>query len=152
MLTMRSVIYQLLLTMLLLTPTLATAKLSPPEEAALKFNRWYIKQLMDDKLPMNNYDKLAKYVATDTINALKSLYDADDDGNKDYPDADMFIKAQDFGDDWNKITIVDGDYDPVCTHVYIAFGQKKDHIVADCMVQDDAGNWKVRSVTLIEDR
>lgn len=61
----------------------------------------------------------------------------------------MFIKAQDYDDDWNQIDIISSDFDAACTHVYVAFGKTRDHVVADCMVKE-AGEWKIRSVTLIK--
>ena len=57
----------------------------------------------------------------------------------------MFIKAQDYSEDWRQIEIVSSDYDPVCMQVYVSFGTNKAHTVIDCMVQE-GGAWKVQSV------
>lgn len=83
-----------------------------------------------------------------TIAAIKEMYSGDSN-DKDMPDADMFIKAQDWDDDWNQITVLHSDFDAVCTNVYVAFGKKQDHVIADCLVEEQ-GKWKVRSATLIK--
>ena len=124
-------------------------ELTQPELAALKFNKWYIGQLKADRAPLADISTLAPYIANDTLKALKELYSGDSN-DKELPDADMFIKAQDFDDDWGQIGVIRSDADAVCTNVYISFGKKKEHVVADCMMQE-SGKWKVRSVTLIND-
>lgn len=135
-------------TLLISASAFATSQLTAPESAALKFNQWYITQLNADKDPLGKIDSLQPYVTTDTYSAFKSLY-AVNNGGKDMPDADPFIKAQDWDKDWDKVTVIRSDYDPVCTNVYVAFGVKKEHVVADCMVEE-AGDWKIRSATLIK--
>ncbi|NIF23692.1 DUF3828 domain-containing protein [Candidatus Pantoea multigeneris] len=140
---------KLLIAALLLSPLAASAQASSPAElAALHFNQWYVGQLIARKEPLEDYANLGRYVTADTVQALKKIYQADSN-DVDVPDADMFIKAQDYAADWNKINVISSDYDAACTNVYVAFGKKQDHVVADCMVQE-AGNWKVRSVTLIK--
>ncbi|HDT3782612.1 TPA: DUF3828 domain-containing protein [Enterobacter hormaechei subsp. steigerwaltii] len=119
-----------------------------PGLVALKFNQWYIAQLDQNKPPVLNPDIMNKYVASGTIAAIKEMYSGDSN-DKDMPDADMFIKAQDWDDDWNQITVLHSDFDAVCTNVYVAFGKKQDHVIADCLVEEQ-GKWKVRSVTLIK--
>ncbi|MFZ5272625.1 MULTISPECIES: DUF3828 domain-containing protein [Enterobacter] len=117
-------------------------------QAALKFNQWYIAQLDQNKPPVLNPDIMNNYVAAETIAAIKEMYSGDSN-EKDMPDADMFIKSQDWDEDWDQITVLHSDFDAVCTNVYIAFGKKQDHVVADCLVQEK-GVWKVRSATLIK--
>ena len=97
---------------------------------------------------MLNPDIMNEYVASGTIAAIKEMYSGDSN-EKDMPDADMFIKSQDWDEDWDQITVLHSDFDAVCTNVYVAFGQKQDHVVADCLVQEK-GKWKVRSATLIK--
>lgn len=139
----------LLISLLFVSPiALASAEMTPPERAALNFNKWYIGQLEKDASPLTDFTSLNKYVTSDTIKSLKKLY-AGDSNDKDMPDSDMFIKAQDYNDDWNQVNVISSDFDAACTHVYIAFGDKKDHIIADCMVQEN-NKWKIRSVTLIK--
>jgi hypothetical protein len=48
-----------------------------------------------------------------------------DSNEKDMPDADMFIKSQDWDEDWNQITVLHSEFDAVCTNVYIAFGKTR---------------------------
>ncbi|MCX3310917.1 DUF3828 domain-containing protein [Pantoea vagans] len=134
---------------MLFTPlSFADSNVKGTESAALYFNKWYVGQLMQDKSPLTDYSALSKYVTSDAISALKKLYS----GNRndvDVPDADMFIKAQDSENDWNQVSVISSDFDPVCTNVYISFGAKKEHVVADCM-KNKTGIWKVSSVTLIK--
>lgn len=120
----------------------------PPADVALKFNGWYISQLNQNNLPVLNPDLMRDYVTSETIAAIKKLY-SEDSNDKDMPDADMFIKSQDWDDDWDQITVLQSDFDAVCTNVYVAFGKKKEHVVADCLVQEK-GKWKIRSATLIK--
>jgi hypothetical protein len=61
----------------------------------------------------------------------------------------MFIKAQEISDDWDQVELLRSDVDAACTNVYISFGKNKEHVIADCMVQE-SGVWKVRGVTLIK--
>ncbi|ECG1192001.1 DUF3828 domain-containing protein [Salmonella bongori] len=130
---------------LLICPTaFAGVPSDGPEVAALKFNHWYMSQLAQDKNPQADYEGLRPYVTSNTITALKKSNSADPN-IEDAPDADMFIKAQDWDDDWQQIEIVSSDYDPVCMQIYVSFGVKQKHTVIDCMVKED-GAWKVQSV------
>lgn len=122
----------------------ASVSSSGPEAAALKFNHWYIDQLIKNKNPLTNYVGLEPYVTASTIAALK-ISNAADPNIVDTPDSDMFIKAQDFDNDWQQIEIVSSDYDPVCAQVYVSFGPKQEHTVIDCMIKED-GAWKIQSV------
>ncbi|MBX8459688.1 YbjP/YqhG family protein [Enterobacter sp. RIT637] len=131
-----------------LSPFAVANSISSPGLAALKFNQWYIAQLNTNKPPVLNPDIMNDYVASGTIAAIKKMYSGNSN-EKDMPDADMFIKSQDWDEDWDQITILHSDFDAVCTNVYIAFGKKQDHVVADCLVQEK-GAWKVRSATLIK--
>jgi len=131
-----------------LSPFAVADSISPPWMAALKFNQWYIAQLNQDKPPVLNPDSMNDYVTSETIAAIKEMYSGDSN-EKDMPDADMFIKSQDWNEDWDRITVLHSDFDAVCTNVYIAFGKKQDHVVADCLVEEK-GKWKVRSATLIK--
>lgn len=115
-----------------------------PEVAALKFNHWYMSQLLQDKNPLADYDGLRPYVTSNTITVLKKSNSADPN-IEDAPDADMFIKSQNFDNDWQQIEIVSSDYDPVCMQIYVSFGVKQKHTVIDCMVKEN-GVWKVQSV------
>lgn len=140
---------KILLALMLFTPlSFAGSNVKGAETAALNFNKWYVGQLMQDKSPLTDYSALSKYVTSDTISALKKLYSGNSN-DVDVPDADMFIKAQDYENDWNQVSVISSDFDPVCTNVYISFGAKKEHVVADCM-KNKAGIWKVSSVTLIK--
>ncbi|KAA1148367.1 DUF3828 domain-containing protein [Citrobacter portucalensis] len=130
--------------LLICTSAFATVSPTGPEAAALKFNHWYIAQLLKEKNPLTDYAGLKPYVTTSTIAALKKS-NAADPNTEDVPDSDMFIKAQDYSEDWRQIKIVSSDYDPVCMQVYVSFGTNKAHTVIDCMVQE-GGAWKVQSV------
>ena len=132
----------------ILPPLANAASIYEPAHTALKFNEWYITQLNQDRPPVLNPETMMNYVSSETIAAIKEMYSGDSN-EKDMPDADMFIKSQDWDDDWNVITVLYSDFDAVCTNVYVAFGKKKDHVVADCLVQEK-GKWKVRSATLIK--
>ncbi|PLY48126.1 hypothetical protein F153LOC_01915 [Lelliottia sp. F153] len=131
---------------LVLFPSLAIASFPPSEaeSASLQFNKWYVSQLLRNKEPLHNYVGLKRYVTARTIKSLKALYSADPN-EADIPDADMFIKSQDFDEDWQQVTVVASDFDAVCTQVYVTFGFNKKHTVIDCMVQE-GGVWKVQSV------
>lgn len=136
---------KIILTALLL-PLIASAagKLPPEVDAALQFNKWYISQIMSDKQPEADYAALGKYVTRDTIHKLEAM-DKLDPNEYDVPDVDMFIKSQDYYDDWDVVSAVGLDFDAACMQVYISFGKKKDHTVIDCMVKED-GTWKIQSV------
>ncbi len=110
----------------------------------LKFNQWYISQLLQDKNSLADYEGLKPYVTTSTIAAVKRSNLADPE-IEDVPDPDMFIKSQNFDDDWQQIEIISSDLDPVCLQVYVSFGAKQDHTVIDCMVKEN-GVWKAQSV------
>jgi hypothetical protein len=102
----------------------ALVQAGEPENTALKFNQWYIGQLNQGKSPQTDFAGLKPYITTTTINAVRQLYTGDTE-NKDMPDADMFIKAQGWDEDWvTDIRVVSSDFDPVCVNVYIAFGKK----------------------------
>ncbi|XQS18061.1 DUF3828 domain-containing protein [Citrobacter telavivensis] len=117
----------------------------PPEAvAALHFNQWYISQIMSGKEPLSDYTALKPYVTRETISKLEALGKLDPN-EYDIPDIDMFIKAQGYQNDWKTVSVVGTDYDAACMQVYIAYGEKKDHVVIDCMVKED-GAWKVQSV------
>lgn len=131
-----------------LSPFAVADNISSAGQAALRFNQWYIAQLDQNKPPVLNPDIMNEYLASGTIAAIKEMYSGDSN-EKDMPDADMFIKSQDWDEDWNHITVLHSDFDAVCTNVYIAFGMKQDHVVADCLVEEQ-GKWKVRSATLIK--
>lgn len=137
-----------LLFLILLSPLSFAETLYEPDVTALKFNQWYIAQMNQNNPPVLDPDSLHDYVASGTIAAIKELYSGDSN-EKDMPDADMFIKSQDWDEDWDQIKVLYSDFDAVCTNVYVAFGKKQDHVVADCLVQEN-GKWKVRSATLIK--
>ena len=124
----------------------AFASVSPtgPEAAALKFNHWYIDQLLKGKNPQADYAGLEPYVTAGTIAALK-ISNTADPNIVDVPDSDMFIKAQDYENNWQQIEIVSSDYDPVCMQIYVSFGTEQKHTVIDCMVKENE-TWKVQSV------
>ncbi len=137
-----------LLFLFLLSPLSFAETLNEPDVTALKFNQWYIAQMNLNNPPVLDPDSLHDYVASGTIAAIKELYSGDSN-EKDMPDADMFLKSQDWDEDWDQIKVLYSDFDAVCTNVYVAFGKKEDHVVADCLVQEN-GKWKVRSATLIK--
>ncbi|PNF11014.1 hypothetical protein A6J71_12995 [Enterobacter cancerogenus] len=137
-----------LLFLILLSPLSFAETLYEPDVTALEFNQWYIAQLNQNNPPVLDPDSLHDYVASGTIAAIKELYSGDSN-EKDMPDADMFLKSQDWDEDWDQIKVLYSDFDAVCTNVYVAFGKKQNHVVADCLVQEN-GKWKVRSATLIK--
>jgi len=140
---------KILLALMLFTPlSFADSNVKGAETAALNFNKWYVGQFMQDKFPLTDYSALSKYVTSDTISALKKVYSGNSN-DVDAPDADMFIKAQDYENDWNQVSVISSDFDPVCTKVYVSFDTKKEHVVPECM-KNKAGIWKVSSVTLIK--
>ncbi|WP_152081213.1 DUF3828 domain-containing protein [Enterobacter oligotrophicus] len=136
---------KILLTALLLPSLASAAQKFPPEAtAALKFNRWYISQIMSGKEPLTDYAALSRYVTRGTISKLRAM-DKLDPNEYDAPDADMFIKSQGYEDDWGTVSARALDYDAACVQVYISFGKKRDHTVIDCMVKEDEV-WKIQSV------
>lgn len=144
----RSMSYCASLLLFALSPFAVADSSDAPAVAALTFNQWYIAQLNQYKPPVLNPDIMNDYVTSETVAAIKAMYSGDSN-EKDMPDADMFIKSQDWNEDWDQITVLHSDFDAVCTNVYLAFGKTQDHVVADCLVQEK-GKWKVRSATLIK--
>lgn len=138
----------LLMVILALSSLTFASDVYQPADVALKFNRWYIDQLKQSKPPILNPDIMSDFVASETIVAIKKLYSGDSN-DKDMPDADMFIKSQSWDDDWDQVTLLQSDFDAVCTTVYIAFGIKQNHVIADCLIPEK-GKWKIRSATLIK--
>ena len=131
----------------LCSPIYASPLAVTPQIAALNFNRWYIDALKQDKSPLLKPDTLTPSVSKKSIEAIEALYSGDSN-DKDMPDSDMFIKAQDWEEDWDHVSVISSDFDAVCMNIYIAFGKNKKHVVADCLVREDE-KWKVRSATLI---
>lgn len=113
---------------------------------ALIFNKWYIKQISQEKYPITDGQELDKYVSADT---LKKLRHTNINGEEDY-DSDFFLRTQDYDNDWpENVSIIQSDYDPVCTNIYVAFGKDKKHVVVDCMIKE-SGTWKIQSVTNLD--
>ena len=138
---------KILLALMLFTPlSFADSNVKGAETAALNFNKWYVDQLMQDKSPLTDYSALSKYVTSDTISALKKLYRGGSN-DVDVPDVDMFIKAQDYENDWNQVSVISSDFDPVCTNVYISIDPIKGIflLIARHM---ETGGWKIRYITL----
>ena len=134
---------------LLLGSCSALAHQNDPVQQAVNFNKWYVNQISKDAFPITDSREIDKFVTASTMKKLRHAQDpnyADDD----FYDADIFLKAQDIGDDWpSNVAAIAGDTDPVCVNVYIAFGKKLEHIVIDCMVKEN-GAWKVQSVARVE--
>lgn len=123
----------------------AMAQTNDPVTQAVVFNKWYVKQIDEDKFPITDSHEIDKYVTASTMKKLHRTQESDYNDDPFY-DADIFTKSQYNGDDWAaNVTAIAGDTDPVCVNIYIAFGKKKDHIVIDCMVKE-GGSWKVQSV------
>ena len=114
-------------------------------QAALKFNKWYLAQVTAERYPITDGAEIEKYVTVETLKRLRHAQDprlADDE----FYDADFFLKSQDIGKDWTKhLSVIASEYDPICTNVYVSFGEKNNHTVIDCMVKEK-GVWKVHSV------
>lgn len=133
------------LLLLALMSSSAIANSNDPVTQAVNFNSWYVSQIAQDKSPVNDDQKIDNYVTTETLQKLRRTQDPAYDDEEFY-EADLFLKAQDIGDDWpQNVSAIAGDTDPVCVNVYIAFGKKQDHIVIDCMVKEK-DIWKVQSV------
>lgn len=134
---------------LLLISSSVLADSYPVDQArhqALIFNKWYIKQISQSKYPITDGHEIDKYVATDT---LKKLRHPNVDGEEDYG-PDFFLRAQDYDNDWpDNVNVIQSDFDPVCTNVYVAFGKAKKHVVVDCMIKE-SGTWKIQSVTNLD--
>lgn len=123
----------------------AMANSNDPVTQAVKFNSWYVHQIAQDKSPVNDGHEIDNYVTAETLHKLRRTQDPAYNDEEFY-EADLFLKAQDIGDDWpQNVSAIAGDTDPVCVNVYIAFGKTQDHIVIDCMVKEN-DIWKVQSV------
>ncbi|WP_050568510.1 DUF3828 domain-containing protein [Dickeya chrysanthemi] len=112
---------------------------------AIAFYQWYIGQIMQDKLPIQDNDPtLEKYVARDTVKALRT--------SKVSMDVDFFLRVQDFDDeDWRQnISIESTDADPVCVNLYMVLGKKSPKRLVSCYVQENSA-WKLRSVTDLDE-
>lgn len=137
------------LVLLLLFSCSALANTDDPVQQAIAFNKWYVNQINNDAFPITDNREIDKYVTASTMKKLRHAQDPRY-ADEEFYDADIFLKAQDIGDDWpDNVTAVAGDSDPVCVNVYIAFGKKQDHLVIDCMVKEN-GNWKVQSVASVK--
>lgn len=133
---------RLFLIAMIFTP-LAHAEITVQQQA-VKFYNWYIQQAADLKNPLAS-PNLSRYVEINTYSSLMKAYKADE------IDVDYFTKVQNFDDkDWlqnisaDKVII-----DPVCTNVYMTFGQADKKHVSTCFVKEK-GEWKIRSVTDIQ--
>ena len=137
--------------LLLMCSCAAMSAQNDPVKQALEFNNWYVNQISKDVFPITDGNEIDKYVTASTMKKLRHTQDPDyGENGEDFYDADIFLKAQDIGDDWpGNIKAIAGDTDPVCVNVYVAFGKKQDHIVIDCMVKEN-GTWKVQSVASVE--
>ncbi|EJP5808342.1 DUF3828 domain-containing protein [Cronobacter sakazakii] len=116
-----------------------------PQQAALNFNRWYISGFQNTHQDLLDSKQIRHYVTKTTLEKLRRARP----NENEFYDADFFIKAQDIlPDGTSHIVITDVEYDPVCTQVYVSFGQNPAHGVIDCMVKE-AGIWKVQSVARV---
>lgn len=142
---MRNYLFALLIASTCATAGTDSASLQP-EKAALAFNKWYMQQINADKYPITDGHDIDKYVTRDTMKKLRKAQDPKY-SDEMYYDADFFMKAQDWDDDWvTNVTVISSEYDPVCLNVWVAFGKQQKYIVVDCMVEE-AGSWKIQSVT-----
>lgn len=130
---------RLILTVLMFAP-LVHAEVTATQQAET-FYHWYIQQAAEMKNPLGD-PNLSKYVESKTYSTLMKAYKADD------VDIDYFTKVQDFDDkDWlSHISAVREIEDPICTNVYMTFGQAAKKHVVGCFVKEK-GYWKIRSVT-----
>ncbi len=133
---------------LLLVSSSVLADSYPVDQArhqALIFNKWYINQISQSKYPITDGHEIDKYVATDT---LKKLRHPNVDGEEDYG-SDFFYVPGIMTTTGQIMNVIQSDYDPVCTNVYVAFGKAKKHVVVDCMIKE-SGTWKIQSVTNLD--
>ncbi|KLG02173.1 DUF3828 domain-containing protein [Enterobacter hormaechei] len=136
---------KLILIVLFSTAALGAEDFQMPMQRALEFNRWYIKQVNNDRYPIQQGNEIDKFVTASTI---KKLRHADDPryADAEFYEADFFMKSKYIGEDWAENVAIDSyDSDPVCVNVNITFGKKTQHTVIDCMVKED-GIWKIQSV------
>lgn len=116
-----------------------------PMQRALEFNRWYVRQINSEHLPINEGKEIDKFVTSSTMQKLRRAEDpryADDE----FYEADFFLKSQYIGADWtDNVKIASYDSDPVCVNVSITFGKTNPHTVIDCMVKENS-IWKIQSV------
>lgn len=133
---------RLILALLVFAP-LAHAEVTATQQAET-FYHWYIGQAAEMKNPLAD-PNLSKYVESKTYSTLMKAYQADD------VDVDYFTKVQDFDDkDWLSHISADREIeDPICTNVYMTFGQTAKKHVVGCFVKEK-GRWKIRSVTDLE--
>lgn len=139
----------LLLTSLLVTGSVLAsdidADVHDASTRAVKFNKWYISQIINDVYPITDVKLLKPYIDAETLKILETSYlnDSEESGS------DYFLKVQNFEDDnWkNNVSVQLAYPDPICMNVYLTLGTGKDakHII-DCMVKEQ-GVWKVKYVT-----
>lgn len=134
----------------LTTPSAAPAAEEEEEEyvdtagaakQAIAFYQWYIGQIMQNKLPIQDNDPaLEKYVARDTVKALRT--------SKVSTDVDFFLRSNGPDEeDWlPNVRVVGTDVDPVCVNLYMVLGKRSPQHLVSCYVQED-GACKLRSVT-----
>ncbi|EAW1173101.1 DUF3828 domain-containing protein [Salmonella enterica subsp. enterica] len=95
-----------------------------PEKNALEFNRWYIDLFTNPKAEPLDSKEIEKYVSSDTLKKLRATSEQERKSGDELYDADFFLKAQDYMEDWpSNVTVISSEYDPVCLNVWVAFGK-----------------------------
>lgn len=135
----------ILLTLLLTGSALASdSDFRDASTQAVKFNKWYISQIINNVYPITDIKLLKPYVDNETLKTLETSYlnDLEESGS------DYFLKVQDFNDNnWkDNVSVNQAFPDPICMNVYITLGTGKDaKQIIDCMVKEK-NTWKVKYV------
>ena len=128
----------------------AAAEAPSPQATVTEFYQWYMHAVKADRYPLrDDQPTLRKYVAAALIARLKKA-----DASDDPPDADYFIQAQDWGDDWEtNIAVTDAliERGTATLVVVLGAGAGSEHRRLRVGLVQAGGAWKIQSVTPLPD-
>jgi len=124
-------------------PALA-AELSSPAVTTSAFYKWYIHSLVTNHEPLNDEKiKLGTYVSKSLIAEIEKRMNSEDG-----LDADYFIQAQDYHDDWEKsISVTKPKISGNTATVLVTLGASKESIQhLELTLKKEDRVWKIRKV------
>jgi hypothetical protein len=126
----------------------ATAKVeSGPDVAAVTFYKWYLGQLVQNKDPLHDaVTEMKRQVATPLLREIEKKINS-----ADGMEADYFIAAQDYLDDWPthvSATIRDRRDAVATVQVQLGVSTQKPYRLRVDLIKEK-GDWKIRKVSRI---
>lgn len=122
----------------------ASAATAKPDAAAAAFYKWYLNELDEHRDPSSGDQKaLVPYVTTSLLHEIKRTMESPDG-----LDADYFIQAQDYLDDWvQHVSTSDTKLQPGFTTTIVTLGDSpKAPYRLLVTLQKESGMWKIRRV------